>query len=278
MIRHFNLLFITLLLTFAKPAICQENLFNCENSRQFANYLFNTGQFELARHEYERIGFFCPFDSTSQLNLLKSYRKLNLYNKENSFFQPKTINEISLLSPDYKLEYIRLQMVQGKYDLVQEVITNGLIFKEKDEHLLGTMLLKGNWLEAYKTSIEFKEHQSYKINALASVAAKSYTTNRKSPLLATLMSVVVPGSGKAYCGYWGDGLISFLFSASSGFFTYRAFNKYGTDKIYPWIVGGLAVSYYSSNIYGGNRAAVRYNDNLNHSFKHETEKILFADY
>ena len=93
-----------------------------------------------------------------------------------------------------------------------------------------------------------------------------------------LMSAVIPGSGKMYCGYWGDGLVSLLFSASSAFFSYRAFNKYGTEKVYPWIAGGLAVSYYTGNVYGGYKAAKRYNNNLNNEFTKQTEHILFSDY
>jgi len=97
-------------------------------------------------------------------------------------------------------------------------------------------------------------------------------------LLASLISVIVPGAGKMYCGYWGDGALSFLFSASSTFFTIRGFNKYGSKSVYPWIIGGLAVSYYSANIYGGATSAIRYNTNIDHTFIHETEEILYSDY
>jgi TM2 domain-containing membrane protein YozV len=258
--------------------MAQENLFDCENSKSFANYLFRTGQFELARHELERIGFFCKIDSSSQLNLLQSYRKLKQYNKANSFFSSKSFQELTSLNPDFRQEYIRLQMSQQYYNKVQEAIQQGFSFKEEKEHLLATNLLLGKWEIAYGQSLDIKGLESFKLNALKNIAEKSVQAKRKKPWLATMMSVVVPGSGKMYCGYWGDGVISFLFSASSGFFAYRAFTKYGSENVYPWLVGGLAFSYYSANIYGGNRAAIRYNDNLNHSFIHETEKVLYSDY
>lgn len=266
------------LLVLFKPAIGQNNLFDCNNSRKFADYLYNTGQFELAKHELERINFFCESDSNSQLILLKSYRKLNQFEKANQFFNTKTFPDLSNLSSEFRQEYIRLLMMQQQYAKVQEVIKSGLSIKEEKEHLLATNLLMGNWETANQLSIQFKEFQNLKINALKSIAERSVVSKRKKPWLATLMSVVIPGSGKMYCGYWGDGVMSLLFSASSGFFTYRAFNKYGNQKIYPWIAGGLAISYYTANIYGGNRAAVRYNENLNHGLIHESEQVIFSDY
>ena len=271
-------IFSFLMCIVVKPALAQINIFDCNNSRKFATYLYNTQQYELAQHELERIGFFCGNDSITQLILLKSYRKLNRFDRANSYFESKTLTEINQLSPEYREEYIRLLMSQQLYGQVQQTIQQGFDFKEKQEHLLGTELLLGHWKEAYQMSKEPIPARNFKIEGLKSIAERSYSSKRKKAWLATLMSVIVPGSGKAYSGYWGDGAVSFLFTTSTSFFAYRAFNKYGTQKVYPWIVGGLAASYYAANIYGGNRAAIRYNDNLNHHFIHETEQLLYSDY
>lgn len=277
MIRYISLSLLALIML-AKVSWSQENLFDCDHSKQFASYLFNTGQYELSQHELERLLFFCDPDSASQLLLLKSYRKLKKFNKENVYFIGKSVSELQALSPDYRLEYVRLQMAQKNYSLVQNVAQQGLDFKQKQEHLLGASLLKKDWKKAYEISRQDFSNAGFKLNALVKIADKSYHQKRKKPWVATVLSVVFPGSGKAYSGYWGDAAISFLFTASTSFFAYRAFEKYGTSNVYPWIIGGLAVSYYSANIYGGNRAAVHYNDNLDHGFIHETENILYSDY
>jgi len=256
----------------------QQNLFDCDNSKKFASYLFNSGQYDLSQQELERIAFFCEMDSTSQLLLLKSYRKLKKYNEGNLFYLGKSMNDLNVLNPEFKMEYIRLLMAQKNYQLVQKNIQEGLEFNQKKEHELGILLLRKNWGKAYEISQQPTINLNLKMTGLTQIAEKSYLQKRKKPWVATLLSVVIPGSGKMYSGYWGDGAISFLFTASSSFFAYRAFQKYGTNKVYPWIVGGLAVSYYSANIYGGNRAAVHYNENLDHGFIHETETILFSDY
>ena len=277
MIRYIKI-FAFVFFILAKVSLAQNNIFDCDNSRKFASYLYNTRQYELAQHELERIGFFCKTDSSTQLILLKLYRKLHRFDQANSYFQTKSFAELNQLSPEYKAEYVRLLMSQQMYGQVQQIIEQGFDFKEKQEHLLATALLLEKWEDAYQLGQTPAPFDNFKINGLKVIAEKSYASKRKKPWLATLMSVVIPGSGKAYSSYWGDGVISFLFTTSTSFFAYRAFDKYGTQKVYPWIVGGLAVSYYAANIYGGNRAAIRYNDNLNHSFIHETEQLLYSDY
>ena len=277
MTRLINLIFILLLIP-AFQSFGQNNLFDCENSKNFAGYLFNTGQFELSEQEYERISFFCEFDSTSRLMLLKTYRKLKKFDKEALFYNTNGLENLNLLSADYRDEYIRMLMAGKKYSEVQKTIAEGLPVSQEYEHLLGSELLLRNWEKAYQMSRQEIPKENFKITGLRKVAEKSYLAKRKSPVLASLLSVAFPGAGKMYCGYWGDGAMSFLFTASSTFFAVRGFNKYGTKSVYPWIIGGLAASYYAANIYGGATSAIRYNENIDHTFIHETEEILFSDY
>jgi TM2 domain-containing membrane protein YozV len=277
MTRLINLILIFILASVIHSA-GQTNLFDCENSKNFATYLFNTKQYELSQQELERISFFCEYDSTSRLTLLKTYRKLKIFDKEQLFFDTLGLGKLNQLSADYRDEYIRLLMTQQKYTEVQKEINEGLPFRQKFEHQLGTELLLKNWEKAYQLSRQENPKVNFKIAGLKKVAEKSYLAKRKSPFLATLMSVVIPGAGKMYCGYWGDGAMSFVFTASTTFFAIRGFNKYTTKSVYPWIVGGLAVSYYAANVYGGAKSAIRYNENLDNSFTHETEEILYSDY
>jgi TM2 domain-containing membrane protein YozV len=277
MTRLINLTFFLLLVSVIQSS-GQKNLFDCENSKNFAGYLFNTGQYELSEQEFERISFFCEFDSSSSLMLLKTYRKLKKFDKEELFYNTQGLGNLYLLSSDYRDEYIRLLMAEQKYTEVQKTINGGLPVRQEFEHRLGTELLLKNWEKAFQLSRQEIPKVNFKIAGLKKVAEKSYYAKRKSPWLASLLSVVIPGAGKMYCGYWGDGVMSFLFTASSTFFAVRGFNKYGSKSVYPWIIGGLAVSYYGANIYGGATSAIRYNENIDHTFIHETEEILYSDY
>lgn len=276
MIRFIKLLLLFILI--GSSGYGQNNVFNCEDSKRFAAYLFNTRQYELAQQELERIQFFCDLDSLSQFKLLQSYRLQKKYTKANVFFLGKSFENINAMAPNYRLEYIRLLMAQKEYDRVTQLINEGLQFQKKESYLLGTLLLTQKWEEAYEFSIKESTSDNLQFNRLKIIAQNSYTSKRKNKFLSTAISVLIPGSGKMYCEYWGDGVISFLFTASSAFFAYRAFEKYGTQNVYPWIISGLAVSYYAGNVYGGNRAAVHYNEKLEHEFIHETENILSTDF
>jgi TM2 domain-containing membrane protein YozV len=256
----------------------QTNIFDCDNSKRFAEYLFNTGQYQLSQHELERLTFFCDMDSSSSLLLLKSYRKMKEFSKAKQFFPSNEISTLNTLSPEYRDEYVRLLMSQRQYADVRNKIDNGLNISQKTEHQIGSELLLKNWEKAYQLSLSEAPKMNFKIAGLRSVAQKSHAAKRKSPVLASIMSAIIPGTGKMYCGYWGDGVISLLFTASSTYFAVRGFQKYGTTNVYPWIIGGLAFSYYASNVYGGAASAIRYNDNLDHGFIHETEQILYSDY
>ncbi|HNW52416.1 MAG TPA: hypothetical protein PKH79_15140 [Prolixibacteraceae bacterium] len=277
MTRLINLTILFLLVSFGRAA-GQSNLFDCENSKNFAAYLFNSGQYDLSEQEYERIGFFCPFDSTSRLNLLKTYRKLKKFDKEALFFTTEGLEKLNHLSPDYRDEYIRMLMAEQKYSEVQKAFDAGLVIRQEFEHRLGSELLLKHWEGAYQLSKQEVPKENYKITGLRVVANKGYQARRKSPVVATLLSAVFPGAGKMYCGYWGDGAMSFLFTASSTFFAVRGFDKYGSKSVYPWIIGGIAASYYMANVYGGAASAKRFNDNLDHEFINETKKILYTDY
>lgn len=277
MTRRFNLT-LAFLFSILLSSYGQDNLYDCGNSKNFALYLYNTGQYELSRHELERIKFFCGFDSTLQLTLLKNYRKLDLLSNEQEYFVSHDIKNWKNFSLDYRDEYIRMLMSGHQYSEVQLLINQGFNFSQVAEHKIGSELLLKNWEKAYQMSHSEIAPTNYKLAGLVNVAEKSVKAKRKSPFLAAVMSAVLPGSGKAYCGYWGDGAISLLFTASTTFFAVRGFNKYGADKVYPWIIGGLAASYYTANIYGGATSAKRYNNNLDHSFIHETENILYSDY
>ncbi len=269
---------LSIFLLLALQSRSQSNLFNCEHSREFASHLFNTAQYNLALHELERVNYLCEPDSSSLLLLLKTYRKTGHNLSAFQFFDKYNFETLNQLNPDFRQEYIRLLMTEKQYSNVQQLITKGFDFKDKQAYQIGTMLLLEQWNDAFLLAQKTDSNQGIKLAGVKQIAIQSHLAKRKSPFLATLMSVVLPGSGKMYSGFWADGAMSLLFTASSAFFAYRAFDKYGTQKVYPWIAGGIAVSYYTANIYGGNRAAILYNNNLNHSFIHETEHYLYADY
>ncbi len=102
--------------------------------------------------------------------------------------------------------------------------------------------------------------------------------SRKSPALAGLLSVVVPGMGKIYANDWKDGLLSLVFTATMSVQAYRNFNKHGFSDPRGYIYGAIGTGFYLGNIYGAVQSAKNYNLKKIDQSKHEISAIFNANY
>ena len=74
-----KLAFILVILTaFGSKSYSQENLFDETNTRKFADYLLESGQYTFAIKEFERLNYLVPQDQQVRYQLLKSYRLAGL--------------------------------------------------------------------------------------------------------------------------------------------------------------------------------------------------------
>ena len=94
----------------------------------------------------------------------------------------------------------------------------------------------------------------------------------KSPWVAGIMSVVIPGSGKIYAGKTGQGIITFIQNLALGLQAYEAYRRDGWKSPRFLVYGGLFTFFYVGNIWGSALTVhVRrqeFNDKVN-------EQILF---
>ncbi len=87
----------------------------------------------------------------------------------------------------------------------------------------------------------------------------------RSPLLAAVLSTVLPGSGQVYTGHLGDGLMAFAASGVLGAWSYTLVRQ-GVEQERAWevglgaVVGGMATLTWSSNVVGAWRGAHRFDD------------------
>lgn len=256
----------------------QQNIMDYNNSLKFARYLKASGQYDFACQEYERLHFMLPGDTTIILEMIQNYRLIHQCNKlaysyellEKNIFQrsslsfaeeylkfsiickseDKRINRISsLLQPELKSFYdLSYYWSTEQYDSI-------FSFIHKNE-----VLVKTNCPDLYSLSLNFS-NEKY-----------------KSPGIASLLSAILPGSGKAYAKNWGDALVSLLFVSTNTWASYRAFHKKGIHSANGWIFGGLAFSFYFSNIYGSAKSAKRYNSDLKAKYQKHAEDIIFSSF
>ena len=79
----------------------------------------------------------------------------------------------------------------------------------------------------------------------------------KSPVLAGVMSAILPGSGYFYAEHYGDGLTAFLINGLFIAGTITAIHQ--ENYAVAGIVGGVGVPFYLGNIYGSANAAKKWN-------------------
>ena len=94
----------------------------------------------------------------------------------------------------------------------------------------------------------------------------------KSPLLAGLMSSVLPGSGKIYAGKTGEGIAAFIIVGAAGMTAYENYHKLGAKHAKTIIFSSIFSILYIGNIYGSVFTVKLANEEFNHEMDH---KILF---
>lgn len=74
--------------------------------------------------------------------------------------------------------------------------------------------------------------------------------NKKSGVLASGFSMLLPGAGKVYYGQFGAGLNMFIANAALGLQAYESYRNSGVNSTRFVIFGSLFSIFYLSNIYG----------------------------
>lgn len=247
-----------------------QDLFTQEKSLEFANYLYDNYEFKLAEPEYQRLFFYNTSDSLVASRYFLCNYKLGNYAKNkmvySSYLKDGSTNDF------VKEVYLRSLVLQRSRTLsleLKEIPTTNASFYE----ITGLMLCS-QWDEArslYQSSIEDAHVDQY-----TSILNKQAEINYKKPVLAGTMSAIVPGSGKAYCGYWTDAVFSFVFVSLSAWQAYRGFEQKGGESVYGWVYACVGTGFYIGNIFGSVKAANKRNYILNHGLHHQVQNVFVA--
>jgi tetratricopeptide (TPR) repeat protein len=276
MIRLINLLIIVFILS--QSGISQErDLFDQENSQKFASYLYESGQFELASEEFERVVFMNPNDSLSILRLLKAYRNQKKYGigVRRAF---ELLPESSGLDNELFDEIFRLSLLAGDFEKGTQLLSDHNKLNEDDRlnYELSILLLQKE-IEGANEIIENAGQQSNPFyNQLRKMAKAHDEIKYKNPYVAGGMSAIVPGMGKIYSGDWQDGLIALLFVGSNAWQAYRGFSKDGIKSNYGWVFGSITAGFWLGNIYGSYKSARKFNKKQKIRYYESVERTVFS--
>jgi tetratricopeptide (TPR) repeat protein len=255
-----------------------QDLFDYTHVSRYADYLYNTGEFETSAKEYERLVFMNDSVSFKQ-RLVASYRKSGDYQK--AFKRINSFEDSNGKLPAYILgEYTKLLVVSNQFDRADSILIldNQLTDNQRRIGLFHTQLLRKNWKQA---QVQFEEIDSVSIPKYSdyrSLLQQAHQQSRKSPVLAGFMSGIVPGLGKVYTKDWKDGLTGFLFVGAVAFQSYRGFSKKGIDSVSGWAYGGVALGFYIGNIWGSAKAARNFNRTKNEHIFRQAKMLCYTDY
>lgn len=258
--------------------VAQQNIMDFNHSLKFARYLHSTRQYSFAAHEYERINFLWPNDSSVILELVQTYRLNRQCEKFESSRKLLSLDDRLYTNPIYTKEYLKYAL-QCKIEEPEFPELSSLLSPQDDAfYTLSHYIINRKYQDAFLFNRTHAEVLKTAHPELVDLTGRFENQKYKKPGIALLMSSIVPGSGKAYTGRWGDALISFLFVTSNAYASYRAFHKKGIKSANGWIFGGIAFSFYSANLFGSFKAARQHNAALQSTYQNHAEDIIYRSF
>jgi len=116
------------------------------------------------------------------------------------------------------------------------------------------MALMSRDFDKFDRSIDFVDTTYYAV-AMESSRLNKFVTElknhrKKSPLLAGVMSSLIPGSGKIYGGNTGEGISTLLTVGGLGLVTWENYRKKGLSNFRTLFFSAVFTAFYIGNIYG----------------------------
>ncbi|RUA32162.1 MAG: hypothetical protein DSY77_12125 [Bacteroidetes bacterium] len=273
-----RLLILSFLLVWTFNFSQAQDIYTLNKSKEFASYLFKSGQYELAAVEYERLLFMEKDNDSLKIALVDSYfqnGQLNKAVKRTESLYP-SLNDFSV--PMAEL-YLQMLILGKKFESFDQNSDNLPIDQQKrsvyDFH---REIMAGNWKKVETKIPQLSNNNHPSISGLIRLSKKAESFKPKKPWAAVLMSAVLPGSGKFYTGDFKDGIFSLLVVGGTAFQSYRGFNKDGASSTVGWVFAGLSTGFYAGNLYGSGKAAQVYNQNYWLEIEKDAEAIIRASY
>lgn len=238
-----------------------------ELAEEFANFLLDNEEFNLASIEYKRL--LLKLKATDgdvrtdslELKLGFCYNKLGDLPRSRELFQYLSKNTdnseirefcyFSMAYCDFKLGLYNeslslLTALSPGYSSKNETYFHWLTLNA------GNRLALGEWNIAEKIISDLEtNYGQYEITAsFRKAQIDKLNWSDKSPLLAGSLSAIIPGLGKIYSGKMVDGLTSMVLIGFTAYNAHRGFSKNGSGSIRGYFYTSLGAVFYLGNIYG----------------------------
>lgn len=250
-----------------------------ENVRKFADFLYEQGDYLRAAGEYERYLFYQPQEG-EQIR----YRIALCYRFAGHTEQAiQNLRMLLRMHPEGRFVSRAYYQIGATYFLQDEFGESARFLYEtlpritdtrqhaEAEQLIGlSYLMQKQWAEAGEVFRTLQESE------VASVSQKAIVYHNftkagtrlptRSPLLAGILSTIIPGAGRLYTGRLSDALASVLLVGITGWQAYDGFQRDGLSSVKGWTLGTIGGIFYVGNIYGSALSAHVYNRRVTDEF------------
>lgn len=248
--KHFCL--IVLLLT-VRAGFAQNR-----NELPFIEHLTNKGHYNEVIYLIDTDSLNYGQDRQDSINYYKGWAHYSLKNLEKSTKSFLNVGEKSSFYLKSRFFAGYNQIFLENYPEARKIISQVKAQNEPNLSLVnlelsGIEMLQGNWTKA-KEQLQQVNPNAATINQQAAVLSQicrdQETHRTKSPLLAGIMSAIIPGSGKIYAGKTGEGIAAMIATTGFGLIAWENYRKLGISNIKTIFFSGIFAANYVSNIYG----------------------------
>lgn len=243
---------------------------------QFADSLFEQGQYLRAAEEYQRFVFFFPdapgrpqaIFRAGQAFLQAGETRLALthFKQLTDTFNPDplAIEAFFMMVECYLQMQSPTQAIAQLHNLIALSDTDTL--KDRAYHRLAWIHMDlADWDAARLALAKISKagRNRYSIDDLDAALIQSSTIPRKSPALAGTLSII-PGAGQLYCRRFQDAAIALIVNVGLFWSAYDAYDQeqYALGSLLAFV----GLGFYSGNIYGAVTDAHKYNQLRHRSF------------
>jgi TM2 domain-containing membrane protein YozV len=253
-LRKIEISFTAFYLLFAVETFSQNGA-GCD--LKFINHLINSGNFQEALFLLNSSGcsLYPMYDS------INFFKGMALYSLNRLDSSSASLTKVTTASSFYQRSHFLAAYnytFTGNYKKAVETLEITEMMNEKmisirNFQFAGINLLQKNiplfneWLNKTDTIYPDIAKSSSKLLA---ISADMINHKDKSPLVAGLMSGIIPGSGKLYAGKRGSAISSFLTTVGFGLVTWESYRKTGLNSFRTIAFGTIFAISYTANIYG----------------------------
>jgi TolA-binding protein len=237
---------------------------------QFAGQLMEEEDYYRAITEYKRFISYFPKDQRvplSRFNIAVAYKKGGKADLALEHFQQiPTDFEGTIIAEKAAYEIGTTLFASGRYTDAEKVFSEFINHYPRSNDLdSGKVYLAWSLIHLWELDraadifSSISEESSYYpiARALAEEIQGDPKLPRKSPVLAGIMSGVLPGAGQVYTGRYNEGLTSFVLNGTFIWAIVELFNR--GNEVAGILLGFFEVGWYTGGVFGAVNNAHKYN-------------------